>query len=130
MSTSERVQLPKDLARGQSRFQAWRATREAGSRIPQTLWALAVRLAKTHGVSRTASALGLAYYTLKERAEQTAEQLQSSGPAFVELPSPVVVSKQGLFELDNGAGVRIRVQLVGYDTADVVALVGNLWNAE
>jgi hypothetical protein len=130
MSTSQLDQLPKDLARGRSQFQAWRATRQTGSRIPQTLWALAVRLAKMHGVSRTASALGLAYYTLKERAEQTADQPQSSDAAFVELPSSVVVGKQGLFELDNGAGARIRVQLVGYDAADVVALLRNFWNAE
>jgi hypothetical protein len=101
-----------------------------GSRIPQTLWALAVRLVKTHGVCRTASALGLDYYGLKKRAEQTPDQPQSSGPAFVELPSPVMVGKQGLFELDNGAGARIRVQLVGYDAADVVALLRNFWNAE
>ena len=130
MRTSKRVQLPKDLARGRRQFQAWRATRQTGSRIPQTLWSLAVRLVKTHGVSRTASALGLDYYCLKKRTEQTADQPQSSGPAFVELTSPVVVSKQGLFELDNGAGARIRVQLVGYDAADVVALVRNFWNAE
>ncbi len=130
MNTSKRVQLPKDLARGRSQFQAWRVTRQTGSRIPQTLWTLAVRLVKTHGVSRTASALGLDYYCLKKRAEQTVDQPQSSGPAFVELPSPVVVSKQGLFELDNGAGARIRVQLVGYDAADVMALVRNFWNAE
>ena len=130
MSTSKRVSLPKDLARGRSQFQAWRATRQTGSRIPQTLWALAVRLVKSHGVSRTASALGLDYYTLKKRAEQTADPPQSSGPAFIELPSPVVPSKQGLFELDNGAGARIRVQLLGYDTADVVALVRSFWSAE
>ena len=130
MSTSKRDQLPKDLAQGRSQFRAWRASRKLGGRIPQTLWALAVRLVRTHGVNRTASALGLDYYTLKKRAEETADQSQSSGPAFVELTSPVVVSKQGLFELDNGAGARMRVQLVGYDAADVVALVRNFWNAE
>ena len=130
MRTSKQIRLPKDLARGRSQFQAWRATRQTGSRIPQTLWALAIRLVKTYGVSRTASALGLDYYCLKKRADQTAEQPQASGPIFVELPSPVMVSKQGLFELDNGAGGRIRVQLVGYDAADVVALVRNFWNAE
>jgi hypothetical protein len=85
---------------------------------------------KTHGVSRTASALGLDYYTLKKRAEETADQPQSSGPAFVELPSPVVLGKQGLFELDNGVGACMRVQLVGYDTADVVALLRGFWSAE
>jgi hypothetical protein len=52
-------QLPLDLVRGRSQFQAWRTRRKAGERIPQSLWAAAGRLAKTHGVSRTASALGL-----------------------------------------------------------------------
>ena len=130
MGASEGRGLPPDLTLGRSRFQAWRGERKLGERIPRPLWDLAVRLAKLHGVSRTATALGLDYYTLKKRAEETAVQPQSSDPAFVELPSPVVVGKQGLFELDNGAGARIRVQLVGYDAADVVALLRNFWNAE
>ena len=130
MGTSERGELPTDLARGRSRFQAWRGLRQAGDRIPQRLWALAVRLVSPHGVSRTATALGLDYYTLKKRAEQAADQPVSSGPAFVELPSPVVVGKQCLFELDNGAGATMRVQLVGYDAADVAALSRSFWNAE
>jgi hypothetical protein len=46
---------------------------------------------------------------------------RSSGPAFIELPSPIV-AKRGVFEFDNGAGATMRVQLVGYDTADVEAL--------
>src|SRR5581483_2334938 len=114
--------LSEDLVRGRSRFQAWRRRRQAGSRIPQSLWALAVRLANTHGVSCRATALGLDYYGLKKRAQAAAGQPQSSSPAFVELPSPVVVSKQCRFELDKGAGVTLRVQLVGYDTADLEAL--------
>jgi len=40
-----------------------------------------------------------------------------------------VVGKQCLVELDNGAGVSMRVQLVGYDAADVEAL-SRFWNAE
>ena len=101
----------------------------SGDRIPQPLWALAVRLAKAHGVSRTATVLGLDYYSLKKRAEAAASQPQSSGPAFVELPSPVLVGKQCRFELDNGAGATMRVQLVGYDAADVEALSRSFWNA-
>jgi hypothetical protein len=130
MGTREPGELPKDLVRGRSRFQDWRGRRKAGSRIPPPLWALAVRLANTHGVSRTATVLGLDYYSLKKRAEEAVGQPQSSGPAFVELPSPVVVGKQGLFELDNGAGATMRVQLVGYDAADVEALSRSFWNAE
>ncbi len=83
MGASERGVLPPDLARGRSRFRAWRGRRQAGGRIPRRLWALAVRLVNRHGVSRTAAALGLDYYSLKERAGQAADQPRSSGPAFV-----------------------------------------------
>ena len=123
-------QLPEDLTRARSRFQAWRrGRRQPGSRIPKPLWALAVRLAKTHGVSRTATVLGLDYYGLKKQVEAAAEKPKSSKPAFVELPSPLGIGKQGRFELDNGAGARLCVQLVGYDTADVEALARGFWSA-
>ena len=84
-----------------------------------------------HGVSRTASALGLDYYSLKKRAEAggqptTVRAARRSSSCL----SPVVVGKQCLFELDNGAGATMRVQLVGYDAADVEALARSFWNAE
>ncbi|HLJ92822.1 MAG TPA: hypothetical protein VKU02_06455 [Gemmataceae bacterium] len=129
MTASERGELPKDLVRGRSRFQAWRGRRKAGSRIPQPLWALAVRLVSAHGVSRTATVLGLDYYGLKKRAEAATRQPPSSGPAFVELPAPLVVGKQCLFELDNRTGATRRVQLVGYDAADVEVLARSFWSA-
>ena len=129
MGAIERGALPQDLARARSRFQAWRCRRQRGGRIPAGLWALAVRLVQRHGVSRTATALSLDYYGLKERAEQGADQPQASGPAFIELPSPVMVGKQCLVELDNGAGAILRLQLVGYDAADVEAL-SHFWNAK
>src|SRR5690349_11263137 len=116
MGTSQHGQLPPDLERGRSRFQAWRAQRTAGGRIPQPLWAMAVRLAKAHGVSRTAAVLRLDYYSLKERAEAAAAgEPPSDGPAFVALASPVLAAKQCRIELDNGSGGTMRVQLVGYD---------------
>ena len=129
MGTKKRRQLPPDLARGRSRFQAWRRQREPGGRIPQPLWAMAIRLAKAHGVSRTAAVLRLDYYRLKERAEAAAIESPSGGPAFVELTSPVLVGKQCRFELDNGSGATMRVQLVGYDAADLEALSRSFWNA-
>lgn len=129
MGARERGELPGDLARGQCRFQAWRSRRPNGGRIPEPLWALAVRLVHRHGVSRTAAALGLDYYSLKRRAEPV-DPLKASPPAFIELPAPVGLGKQCCFELDNGAGSTLRVQLLGYDTADVEALARHLWNAE
>ena len=128
MGAREHGGLPDDLAQARGQFQAWRARRRVGGRIPQSLWALAVQLVAKHGVSRTATALGLDYYSLKRRAA-AADPPKASRPAFVELPAPVVLGKQCRFELDNGAGVTLRVQLVGYDTADVEALARHLWNA-
>ncbi len=129
MGTSKREKLPPDLERGRSRFQAWRAQRKAGGRIPQALWAMATRLAMSHGISRTAAVLGLDYYSLQKRAEAAAGEPQSSRPAFVELPSPVLVGKECRLELDNGAGATMRVHLVGYDAADVEALSRSFWGA-
>jgi hypothetical protein len=129
MGTSKREQLPPDLVRGRSRFQAWRGQRKAGGRIPEALWTMATRLANAHGVSRTAAALGLDYYRLKERAEAAGSEPQPSGPTFVELTSPVMGAKRCRFELDNGSGATMRVQLVGYDAAELEALSRSLWNA-
>jgi hypothetical protein len=122
MGTSKREQVPPDLIRGRSRFLAWRGQRKPGDRIPQPLWAMATRLANSHGVSRTAKVLGLDYDSVKERVEADAGASQASGPAFVEVASPVVIGKQCHFELDNGAGATLRGQLMGYDASDLEAL--------
>ena len=127
MGARARGSLPSDLAQARNRFQAWRAQRTGRGRIPHALWALAVQLAKGHGLSRTAAVLGLDYDRLKTRAEADTSEAPSKPPAFVELPAPVLVGKQGLFELDNGAGATLRVRLVGYDTADLEALARGLW---
>ena len=129
MGTSKHEPLPPDLARWRSRFRSWRGTRKSGSRIPPALWELAVRLARSHGVSRAATALGLDYYSVQKRAEAAATPPRSDRPAFVELTSPVMVTKQCRFELDNGSGATMRVELVGYDAADVEALSRSFWNA-
>ncbi|MHB1313453.1 MAG: hypothetical protein ACYC3L_15655 [Gemmatimonadaceae bacterium] len=128
MGAIERGSLPADLERARSRFQAWRARRKRGTRIPRTLWTVAVRLAKEHGVCRAATALGLDYYSLKKRTESSATPRQSDGPAFVELAAPAMVAKQCQVELDNGAGATMRVQLIGYDAADIEALARGFWS--
>lgn len=126
MGTSE---LPSELVRARSRFQIWRGQRRPGSRIPPSLWRLAVRLASSHGVSRTALALGVDYYSLKRRSEEASQDAPAAGPAFIELPVSPVVGKQCLLELDR-SGARMRVQLVGYETTEIETLARALWNAD
>ncbi len=95
------------------------------------LWALAVRLVKRHGLNPTARALGVDYYSLKKQVEAAAaSQPSSASPAFVELPAPTMVGKQCLFELSNAAGATLRVQLLGYDTADVETLARAVWSPQ
>ncbi|HSR37011.1 MAG TPA: hypothetical protein VLL73_07485, partial [Desulfurivibrionaceae bacterium] len=61
--------------------------------------------------------------------EAAATPTQSGGPAFLELTPPVLVAKQCRLELDNGSGATMRVQLVGYDAADLEALSRSFSNA-
>jgi hypothetical protein len=129
MNSNERGQLPSDLARGRSRFQAWREKREPGSRIPQDLWDMAVGLARIHGVSRTSTVLGLDYYSLRTRVEAAVARPQATATSFVELPSPIRVGKECRLELDNGTGAIMRVHLVGYEAADVAAVSRSFWDA-
>jgi hypothetical protein len=128
MGATGRSKLPDDLARGRCRLQAWRAQRHRGSRIPQRFWTLAVELVQRHGVSRTATTLGLDYYQLKRRAA-TAAPAPAVGPAFVEVAAPLTLGKQCLLELHNGTGANLRIQLAGYDSAEIAALARRLWNA-
>ena len=72
--------------------------------------------------------LGLDYYSLKNGPRAAVSGPPASSPAFVELPSPVV-ARTGVFEFDNGVGSTMRVQLTGYDAADVEALARGFWNA-
>src|SRR5262249_14422736 len=130
MGTRQHGELPRDLAQARSRFEAWRERRQGGRRIPQPLWNLAVRLASQHGGSRTATALGLDYYSLKKQAEAAAPGTPPCGPAFGGLAPPMRLGQQALFALDNGAGATMRVQLLGYDAADVEALARRFWGAE
>jgi hypothetical protein len=121
--------LANDLADGRRQFEAWRR-RRTGGRIPDALWALAVRFVSRHGVSRTAAAIGLDYYSLKKRAQEAADPAPARSPTFVELPSPVVVGKQAVVELRPAAGVTLRVHLMGYDAVEVAALARRLGGAE
>ena len=130
MGGSRRVDLPSELSRAQDRFVAWRRTRKPGARIPEPLWIVATELAEAHGLARTASLLGLDYYSLKKRSESASGRGQRPA-AFVELsPSPLASAGECVIEFDNGLGARMRVHWQGYGAPDLTSLGRNFWNAE
>ena len=127
----KRSDIPKALARGRDRFEAWRRSRKFGARIPDRLWSLAVKLAEAHGVSRTASALMLDYHALKNRVAGKNCNSRSVVPTFIELtPSPSAPSTECVVEFEDGSGARMRVHVRGGHVPDLVALGRSFWSGE
>ena len=130
MGGKNRREVPPELARARDRFGSWRRTRQPKSRIPEPLWALAVKLTSAHGLHRTASVLRLDYYSLKRRVEATQGQHGSTEPTFIELPPAVTAGRECVLEFEDGGGIGLRVHLRGYDAADLVAVGRSFRNAE
>ena len=133
MAGRKRGEVGGALVRGGERFEAWRRSRQVGARIPEKLWSLAVGLAETHGLSRTASVLKLDYNALKKRvagrnAHPGADDSGLVSPGFIELspsslaPSSLVPSRECVVEFEDGLGARMRVHLRGCEAPDLVAL--------
>jgi hypothetical protein len=113
------------------RFERWRQSRPGRSRIPQALWLSAAELARDHGLNRTARALGLDYYSLKEHLESTdAPECgpQTIAPKFVELmPSASAAASECSVELENARGAKLKIQVKDASTAHLTVLSDLFW---
>lgn len=110
------------------RLKAWRATRQPRQRIPEELWNAAAHLAGVHGLSRTATALKLAYYDLRRRVTGASPPRRPTPqPApFVPLapPSwPVGPVEGGTLERVQIGGARLTLRLPNAKPQDLVPLV-------
>lgn len=127
---------PAELERTRRRFERWRETRRGRTRIPESLWAAAVKMADLYGICQTAKALRLHYYALKERVDkQAASAADGSCPegeaTFLELAVPSgAASAECILELENADGTRKRVHLKGVKVPDLVALSRTFWGVE
>ena len=131
-NTSE---LPARLERTRQRFERWRETRKVRSRIPESLWTSAVKMAKAYGINRTARALRVDYYSLKERVEGEASSSgvskRNTSSSFVELAAPAIASTcECLLELEDVAGAKMRIHLKGVEVPDLAALSRSFWGVE
>jgi hypothetical protein len=107
------------------------------TRIPEPLWASAVKLAGKYGIHRTAKALRVDYYALKKRVEGAPAAIASKTPTevarapFLELPAaPWVGSGECTLELEDAGGAKLRVHLKGFEAPDLAALSRNFWRSE
>ena len=137
MCTKRTRDLPARLEGLRRRFERWRRTRKVRSRIPDPLWASAVKLATQYGVHRTAKFLRVDYYALRKRVEgasaTTASKLAeaAAGARFLELPAaPWAASGECTLELEDAGGAKLRVHLKGVETPDLAALTRSFWQSE
>jgi hypothetical protein len=131
MSRINRGEVPTRLQAVQRRFDEWRRTHRTRSRLPESLWASAVKIADTYGIHRTAKALRLDYYSLKRRVEPKAAAGAGEGDAaatFLELPSlGRVGAGECTLELEDSEGAKMRIHLKGYEGPDLTALARGFW---
>lgn len=133
MATRKTRPLLARLEGVQRRFEHWRRTRKVLSRVPEPLWAAAVKMAGTWGISHTAKALRVNYNVLKKRVEHQAAAAPS-GPeenavaTFLELAPPTRVgSCQCTLELEDDSGAKMRIHLQSTETPDLSALSRSFW---
>ena len=137
MGTNKTRDLPVRLKTLRQRFEQWRRARKGRSRIPEPLWASAVKVAGTYGIHRTARALRVDYYALKKRVEGrhavTASKApgEVAGATFLELP-PAAWPGPGecTRELEDTSGATLRVHLKGFGAPDLAALSRSFWQSE
>jgi hypothetical protein len=136
MGTGKKQAIPSRLESARRRFQRWRRSRKVGARIPEPLWAAAVKLAQAYGIHRTARVLGLDYNSVKQRLEKQSASRPPQRPrtgvaAFVELAaSPRMVVEECLLELEDAEGAKMRIHLKGVAAGDLTALSRSLWGID
>ena len=68
MKTRQPANTPVALSAARQQFDQWRSRHHKRARLPKELWRQAAALAREHGLNKTARALGLGYYSLKNGA--------------------------------------------------------------
>ena len=137
--------ISPDMQRLYKRFERWRSAHTGRLPIPERLWRAAAELAREHGVFPTAKALHLEYGKLKERAEALGQAkkvvrkmrsaiprhaVSTAAPTFMELITPRSGSlPSAVVELEGPRG-RMKIELKGVATAELVVLSRALWDGE
>jgi hypothetical protein len=134
MNTSKRHNFPARLEGVRRRFERWRRGQSVRSRIPDPLWAAAVKMARSYGICRTARALRVDYYGLKKRIDResaAAPDLAEGGAVatFIEVAAAASAGCcECTWELEDAGGKKMRVHLKGLEAPDLAALSRSFWN--
>ena len=130
--TTALATVPSELHAVQRALTKWRQTRRLGARIPASLWAAAVAVARREGVYRTARALSLEGRKLKQLVTGAAPTAPgaAAGPAFVEVFAPPAAGGRVCTIEMEARGGHLRVHLQGGRMPDLVALSRVVWGRQ
>lgn len=125
------VIIPAELKELSRQIEQWRCTRPYRMPMPETLWTLAAKVARQHGLARVARFTRLDYYSLKGRIEglkQSGSATSVVKPTFIELrPLPDNPVPECTIELEHSRGRRMRIHIKGAPMPDVTALSRAFW---
>ena len=113
-----------------TRFEEWRRNRKGKAAIPDELWAAAVELARTEGVSRTSTKLRVEWNHLKRRmAAASRTSSKPAPPRFVELVAPRGEAlPECVIELE-GRHAKLRIHLKDASASYLATLSRELWES-
>ncbi len=100
-------QLPAAIERVRSQFEAWRAQKNRGYRIPERLWCAAAEAARHHGVHAVSRAVRLEHAALQRRVHTASGVIAT--PTFIELEASAAGSVGCIVELEKVNGTRMRI---------------------
>jgi hypothetical protein len=104
--------IPEQIVQLQRELDQFRSTRSRRTKLPESLWAAAVELARQHGVYSVAQPLRLDYMGLKKRlGGAPVVRRKAARPAFVELiaPHPATL-EECVIEFESAGGGKMRIQ--------------------
>ncbi|HET9217595.1 MAG TPA: hypothetical protein VFR18_11485 [Terriglobia bacterium] len=127
-------ETPREIEQARLRFERWRRSRKKVTRIPDRLWAAAVKAACLHGVNPTSIALGLDYNHLKQRVRLSGSGATPSArlksTSFMELivPPDSGHSRECTIELENARGAKMKIQLQNVGIKDLAEWIRTFWD--
>ena len=117
------------LAEVQGRFAEWRKNKKLRRRIPEDLWAAAVRLSTEHSLHKISSALSLSYADLKKRI-QADHTPAATIPAsdFIPIDIPPTHNEECIVEMEHRNGNKMRMHFKGKADFDLQVFAESFWS--
>ena len=102
--------VPEAIIQLQQQLNQFRSTRPARTKLPESLWQMAVELARQHGIFAVAHPLRLDYARLKQRlGGKPSQPRKQSKPAFVELIREDAAAPSCVIEFESPGGGKMRI---------------------